>query len=215
MIRSVSIAAIVGGLLSFAGSAGAQQQSLRPVSNASLFSVTPYAGYMAFGDFVKGPVGTSLSMKNGAVYGAQLAMQVTPNVAIVGNVAHSSTSLQAGVPFLNGLNIGSSSMWLYDGGLQLDIPTGNSVRAVKPFVQVGAGAIRYQLSPASFLKTDATNFAFNAGVGVDYQMSRAVGLRLSAKDYMGKFDVQEATSLKVNTPLAHNWALTAGLRIGF
>ncbi len=215
MIRSVSIAAIVGGLLSLAGSAGAQQQSLRPISNGSLFSVTPYAGYMAFGDFVKGPVGTSLSMKNGAVYGAQLAMQVTPNVAIVGNVAHSSTSLQAGVPFLNGLNIGSSSMWLYDGGLQLDIPTGNSVRAVTPFVQVGAGAIRYQVSPADFLKTDATNFAFNAGVGVDYQMSRAVGLRLSAKDYMGKFDVQEATSLKVNTPLAHNWALTAGLRIGF
>jgi hypothetical protein len=31
---------------------------------------------------------------------------------------------------------------------------------------------------------------------------------------MGKFDVQEATSLKVNTPLVHNWALTAGLRIG-
>jgi len=214
MIRSVSIAAIVGGLLSFAGSAGAQQ-NLRPVSNGSLFSVTPYAGYMAFGDFVKGPVGTSLSMKNGAVYGAQLAMQVTPNVAIVGNVAHSSTSLQAGVPFLNGLNVGGASMWLYDGGLQFDIPTGSSARPVKPFVQVGAGAIRYEVSPADFLKTDATNFAFNAGVGVDYQMSRAVGLRLSAKDYVGKFDVKEATSLKVNTPMVHNWALTAGLRIGF
>lgn len=214
MIRSVSFAAIVGGLLSFAGAAGAQQ-NLRPVSSEPLFSVTPYAGYMTFGDFVKGPVGTSLSMKNGAVYGAQLAMQITPSLAIVGNVAHSSTSLEAGVPFLNGLDVGSSSMWLYDGGLQLDIPTGSARSPVKPFVQVGAGAIRYQVAPASFLETDATNFAFNAGVGVDYQMSRAVGLRLSAKDYMGKFDVREATSLNVNTPMAHNFAITAGLRIGF
>lgn len=214
MIRSVSLAAIVGGLISFAGSAGAQQM-LRPVSVDPLFSITPYAGYMTFGDFVKGPLGTSLSMKNGAVYGAQLTMQIAPNLAIVGNVAHSSTSLQAGVPFLNGLNIGSASMWLYDGGLQFDIPTGGSAIPVKPFVQVGAGAVRYQVSPASFLKTDATNFAFNAGVGVDYQMSRAVGLRLAAKDYVGKFDVREATSLNVNTPMVHNWALTAGLRIGF
>jgi hypothetical protein len=214
MNRSVSFAAIACGLIAFAGSAGAQQ-NLRPVANGSLFSVTPYAGYMAFGDFVKGPVGTSLSMKNGAVYGAQLAMQITPNLALVGNVAHSSTSLQAGVPFLNGLDVGSSSMWLYDGGLQLDIPTGSSSIPVKPFVQAGAGAIRYQVSPADFLKTDATNFAFNAGVGFDYQMSRAVGLRLLAKDYMGRFDVKEATSLNVNTPMVHNWALTAGLRIGF
>lgn len=214
MIRSVGIAAMIGGLLSFAGPAGAQQ-NLRPVSSGSLFSVTPYVGYMAFGDFLKGPVGTSLSMKNGAVYGAQLGMQITPNLAIVGNVAHASTSLQAGVPFLSGLDVGSSSMWLYDGGLQFDIPTGGSHLPVKPFVQVGAGAIRYQVSPADFLKTDATNFAFNAGVGVDYQMSRAVGLRLFAKDYMGKFDLREATSLSMNTPMAHNFAITAGLRIGF
>jgi len=216
MIRSVRLAAVAGGLVAFAVGTGARaQQNLRPVSSGSLFSVTPYAGYMAFGDFVQGPVGTSISMKNGALYGAQLAMQVTPNVAIVGNVAHSSTSLQAGVPFLNGLDVGSSSMWLYDGGLQFDIPTGSSGLPVKPFVQVGAGAMHYQLSPADFLKTDATNFAFNAGVGLDYAMSRAVALRLSAKDYLGKFDVREATSLKVNTPMAHNWALTAGLRIGF
>jgi opacity protein-like surface antigen len=214
MTRFVSIATTLAGLLSFAGSLGAQQ-NLRPVSNGTLFNVTPYAGYMVFGDFVKGPVGTSLSMKNGAVYGAQLGMQITPNIAIVGNVAHSSTNLQAGVPFLNDLNVGSSSMWLYDGGLQFDIPTGESSIPVKPFVQVGAGAIHYKVGAADFLTTDATNFAFNAGAGLDYQMSSAVGFRLSAKDYIGKFDVREATSLEMNTPTVHNWALTAGLRIGF
>lgn len=214
MTRFVRFAAIVGGSIFFAVAAGAQQ-NLRPVASRSLMSVTPYAGYMSFGDFVRGPLGTSLSMKSGAVYGAQLAMQITPNVALVGNVAHASTSLQAGVPFLSGLDVGSASMWLYDGGLQLDIPTGGSGLPLTPFVQVGAGAVRYQLAPADFLKTDATNFAFNAGVGFDYSMSKAVGLRLSARDYMGKFDVREATTLNVNTPMSHNWAFTAGLRIGF
>ena len=213
MTRFVTITGTLAGLLSFAGSLGAQQ-NLRAISNGSLFNVTPYAGYMVFGDFVKGPVGTSLSMKNGLVYGAQLGMQITPNIALIGNVAHSSTSLQAGVPFLNDLNVGSSSMWLYDGGLQFDIPTGSST-PVKPFVQVGAGAVRYQVGAADFLKTDATNFAFNAGAGVDYQMSPALGFRLSAKDYIGKFDVREATSINMNTPTVHNWALTAGIRVGF
>lgn len=214
MTRLVTIAATLAGFASFAGSLGAQQ-NLRPVSSGPLFNVTPYGGYMVFGDFIKGPVGTSVSMKNGAVYGAQLGMQITPNIALIGNVAHSSSNLQVGVPFLNNLNVGSSSMWLYDGGLQFDIPTGHSNMPVKPFVQVGAGAIRYEVGAADFLKTTATNFAFNAGAGVEYQMTPGFGLRLSAKDYIGKFDVQEATSINMDTRTVHNWALTAGLRVGF
>lgn len=214
MIRLVTIAATLAGFVSFAGPLGAQQ-NLRPISNGTLFNVTPYGGYMAFGDFVKGPVGTTLSMKNGPLYGLQLGMQITPNIALVGNVAHSSSNLQVGVPFLNDLNVGSSSMWLYDGGLQFDIPTGRSNTPVKPFVQVGAGAIRYEVGAADLLETNATNFAFNAGAGIEYRMTPGFGLRLSAKDYIGKFDVREATSINVDTRTVHNWALTAGLRLGF
>jgi hypothetical protein len=214
MTRFVNIAAMFAGFVSFAGSLSAQQ-NLRPVSSGTLFNVTPYAGYMVFGDFVKGPVGTSVSMKNGAVYGAQLGMQITPNIAIVGNVAHSSSNLQVGVPILNDLNVGSSSMWLYDGGLQLDIPTGESNIPVKPFVQVGAGAIRYKVGATDFLETTASNFAFNAGAGLEYQMTPAFGLRVFAKDYIGKFDLDEATSIDMDSRTMHNWALTAGLRVGF
>lgn len=214
MTRLVTIAATLAGIFSLAGSLGAQQ-NLRPVPTGTLFSVTPYAGYMAFGDFVRGPVGTTLSMKSGAVYGAELAMQITPNIALIGNVAHSSSNLQVGVPLFNDLNVGSSSMWLYDGGLQFDIPTGRSALPVKPFVQVGAGAIRYEVGAADFLTTTATNFAFNAGAGLEYRMTPAVGFRVSAKDYIGRFDVREAAAINTNTPIVHNWALTAGLRVGF
>lgn len=214
MNRLVTFAATLAGFVSVTGALGAQQ-NLRPVSPSTPLNIMPYAGYMAFGDFVKGPVGTTLSMGNGALYGAQVGLRITPGIALIGNVARSSSNLQVGLPFLNEVNIGSSSMWLYDGGLEFDIPTRYSKSAVKPFVQVGAGAIHYDVSAGDVLETTATNFAFNAGAGLEYQMTPAFGFRLSAKDYIGKFDVREATSINMDTRTVHNWAFTAGLRVGF
>ena len=34
------------------------------------------------------------------------------------------------------------------------------------------------------------------------------------KDYIGKFDAREATSINVGTKTTHNWAVSAGLRLG-
>jgi hypothetical protein len=113
-------------------------QGLRPVQNGSVFQLTPYAGYMMFGKFLEGPVGTSLSTKNSPVYGAQLGVQVAPNVALYGNVGYASTNLQVGAPILGHVNVGDSKVWMYDGGLQLDIPV-SEFSPVKPFVQAGAG----------------------------------------------------------------------------
>lgn len=214
MLKQMTVAAALAALVA---AAPARAQGIRPVpEQQSLFTFTPYAGYMIFGDFLKGPVGTTLSTKNGPVYGVQAGMYVAPNVAILGNVAYSSSNLQVGLPFLGGVGVGNANVWLYDGDLQFEIPTrsvGSTV--VKPFVQVGAGAMRYDIDAASILKTKATNFAWNAGAGLDVRMSPTVGLRLMAKDYIGKFDFKEATSLNVQGRTAQNWALTAGLKIGF
>jgi hypothetical protein len=38
---------------------------------------------------------------------------------------------------------------------------------------------------------------------------------LIAKDYIGKFNFQDATQLDVQGQTAHNWALSAGLRFNF
>jgi hypothetical protein len=35
-----------------------------------------------------------------------------------------------------------------------------------------------------------------------------------AKDYIGKFDAHEATSVNVNTETSHNWTVSAGVRLG-
>ncbi len=201
---------IVGAVLGFAAlsasSAGAQ---LAP--RAGQLEIAPYAGYMVFGNLVDGPLGTSLRTSDAPLFGAQLAVTLTPGISLVGNVAHSNTAIEAGVPLLGGVELADSKVWMFDGGLQLGLAP--SART-SPFVQVGAGVMRHDIKVGP-VSTDATNFALNAGVGVDVQMARNVAMRLMAKDYYGKFDFEEAALIDVGGERTHNFALTAGLKIGF
>jgi hypothetical protein len=177
------------------------------------FSITPYAGYMKFGNFANGPLGTSLRNAGAAVYGAELGLGLAPAVALVGNIAYSQPDLEVGAPIIGGLSVGQSSVLLYDAGLRLRVPTGGAL-PISPFVQAGAGAIRQSVS-VSPVSTHATNFAYNIGAGADVAIAPRVGLQLMAKDYIGKFDAKEATGINVDTKTTHNWAVSAGLRLGF
>jgi hypothetical protein len=201
---------IVGAMLAAAAlaasGAGAQ---LAP--KAERLQIAPYAGYMVFGNLIDGPLGTSLRTADAPLYGAQLGLVLTPGISLVGNVAHSSTSIEAGVPLLGGVELADSKVWIYDAGLQLGL---SSASRTAPFVQVGAGAMRHSVSVGP-VNTKATNFALNAGVGVDVQMGQNVAMRLMAKDYYGKFDFEEAALIDVGGERTHNFALTAGLKIGF
>jgi hypothetical protein len=81
-------------------------------------------------------------------------------------------------------------------------------------VQVGAGGMRYNVKVAGFSRT-ASNLAFNAGLGADVPLGRNLGLRLFAKDYIGKFDVNEAAGVDYEAKTSHNIALSAGLKLQF
>jgi len=197
--------------------AHAQRSSTAGVASAPapLIQLTPYAGYMFFGDFLKGPVGTSISSASGPMYGAQLGVNLSPNVSLIGNVARASGDLKVGIPFLGGVSVGQSSAWMYDAGIQLGTSLGERSRLpITPFVQVGAGAIRYEVG-SSLLKTNATNFAANAGLGADIGLGNRISLRVLAKDYIGKFDVKQATSLDVQSTTSHNIGLSGGLKVEF
>ena len=106
-------------------------------------------------------------------------------------------------------------MLMYDGGQQLDVPvTSISGMSLAPFIQAGAGAMRYEISE-SFLSTTSTNFAANVGVGADVALAKDIGLRLMAKDYIGKFDFNDATFVDLEGKTANNFAFSAGLRLSF
>ena len=189
----------------------------RPVAvdGSTLFEVTPYAGYLIFGNYLTGPLGTSLTNAPAPIYGAQLGMKISPNVSLIGNLATASSDIRIGVPFLGGIPVAKSSVVLYDAGLQLDIPVTSAYGATfSPFLQAGVGALRYDITE-SIVSTTATNLAGNIGGGADIAVGRGIGLRLMAKDYIGTFDFQEATSFDVSAGTTHNLALSAGVRFSF
>lgn len=177
------------------------------------FGITPYAGYMKFGTIVNGPLGTSVRGAAGPVIGAEAALGLTPGLALVGNVAYASSDLEVGVPVLGGLSFGRSSALLYDAALRLSVPLDAGGSVITPFVQAGAGAMRQEIEVAP-VATRSTNFAYNLGAGVELPLGERLGLQLMAKDYIGKFDVREATAVDLEAETAHNWSLSAGVRLG-
>jgi opacity protein-like surface antigen len=181
-------------------------------SSGASFGLTPYAGYIKFGSLVSGPFGTNLRNGGSAVYGAEAQLGLGRAVALVGNVAYSQPNLEIGAPLIGGLSVGRSSVLLYDAALRLRIPVTAGL-PISPFVQGGAGAVRqsFDIGPAS---THETNFAYNVGAGADIGLAPRLGLQLMVKDYIGRFDAREATSINVDTKTTHNWAVSAGLRLG-
>ena len=179
-------------------------------------AISPYAGYMTFGELVDGPLNTTLKSKAAPIYGVQLNLPLGNTVSVFGNVGYTEPDLSVGLPILGTINFGKSTVWLYDAGLQLSAPGyGTGDRGIFPFVQVGAGAMKYNVDVSGFTR-NATNTAFNAGFGVDIPFAQNIGLRLVAKDYIGKFDFQEAMQVDiVDAKTSHNVALSAGLKLAF
>jgi hypothetical protein len=183
--------------------------------SGTVLHVSPYVGYMVFGDYLKGPLGTSLTNAPGVLYGTQVGLSLAPNLSLLGNVGYTSSDIRVGIPFLGGVSVGHSSMLIYDAGLEYNLGSSKAGAAqLSPFVQAGVGAIRYNIDE-SIIQTNATNFAGNVGVGADFALSKGMALRVLAKDYIGKFNFQDATGLGISGETAHNFALSAGLRFDF
>jgi hypothetical protein len=194
--------------------AAAQSRGPAPVAN-TVFQATPYVGYMIFGDYLSGPLGTSVTNAPAPVFGAQLGMKLAPNLSLIGNVATASSDIQAGIPILGGVSLAQSRVQMFDAGLELALPIASmSGTAMTPFIQAGAGAMRYDITQ-SFITTSSTNFAANVGLGADVSVGRGVGVRVMAKDYIGQFDLQQATYLDVGTNTTQSFAFSAGVRLSF
>jgi len=175
--------------------------------------LTPYAGYLVTGNWYDGPVGTSIATTNASMIGAQGAIPLTKGVSLVGNLAYASGELRIGLPLVGGVNVGSANTWLYDAGLELGGLAGRST-GIAPFVQGGIGGMTNDIE-ASVFQIRASNVAYTAGVGVDVGVSEALALRVQAKDWIGRFNTEDAVGFRAEGNLAHNWALTAGVKLRF
>ena len=198
----------------FSGAAVISAAAQAPLSGTVLH-VSPYVGYMVFGNYISGPLGTSLTNEPAPMYGTQVGLSLSPELSLVGNVAYTSSDFKVGIPFLGGVSVGHSNMLVYDANLEYSLATSiGGALPFTPFVQAGAGAIKYDIT-ASVLTTHATNFAGNVGIGADMAVGKAMALRVLAKDYIGKFNFNDATGLGISGNTAHNWAFSAGLRFDF
>jgi hypothetical protein len=177
--------------------------------------LTPYVGFLASGSIANGPYGLQVGNAGAPVYGVQLGINLTPNIAVVGNVGYADSELEAGLPIIGGYSFADSKVLMYDGGLQLRFPalTGSGTGIV-PFVEGGVGAIRNELTVGP-VRTTSTNVAFIAGGGLDLQLTNALGVRVMAKDHMSRFDFGEAIGIQNEGRRAHNWVLGVGLNIGW
>jgi hypothetical protein len=175
--------------------------------------LTPFAGYLITGDWYDGPVGTSIAATNAPMLGAQGAIPLTRGISLVGSLAYASGDLRVGLPLLGGVNVGSAKTWMYDAALELGGQSTRS-RGIAPFVTGGIGGMTNDIK-ASVFETRATNVAFTAGVGVDVGVSEGFALRIQAKDWIGRFNSEDAVGFRAQGNLAHNWALTAGVKLRF
>ena len=176
-------------------------------------SLTPYAGYLVTGKWYDGPVGTNLSTTNAPMVGLHAGIPITRGISLVGSVGYASGDLRVGLPIIGGVNVGTAKMWLYDAGVELGGLAGKS-RGLAPYVTAGIGGMTNDIEN-TFFSTRASNLAYTAGVGIDVGLADAFALRVQAKDYIGKFDSQEAVGFNVDGNLTHNWALTAGVKLKF
>ena len=83
-----------------------------------------------------------------------------------------------------------------------------------PFVQLGGGAIRREVSVAGITGT-TTDFQVSGGVGADIPIAGNFELRLLAKDHYGKADFGAVGELQARTKDIHTLALTGGVRFTF
>jgi len=220
MKRFIVSAAVVAALVA---PASASAQAGMPVTSArGSFYLQPYAGYMVFGQLADLGNNADYSNEDGPIYGVQAGYSFSPNISLLGNFAYSRTKAVIKIPNATNLNLsGDLGLWLYDADLQFRLPflTGQGSSTVSPFVQVGAGAVKVSADADDFGASGPTNVAFNFGGGVDWQISRGIGVRLMVKDYLTSLKWDELddvdNDIRSDSRIANNLAFSAGLNFGF
>ena len=210
---------LVATLASAALATPALAQESMVTGRQSTFSVTPYAGYMFFGELAETSPTSNLSNEDGFMFGAQAKIRMTSRWAVYGNAAYSKTQFEDEQDEGVGGNpiSGDIGYFLGDLGLEYRLPFSFQGGNVGPFVQGGVGAVKYSPDSDDLNADGTTNVAFNVGAGIDFNVG-PVGLQLMLKDYITSLDWDQVRNVDTNIDgdrVANNLALTLGAHINF
>ena len=223
---------LVGAVLA-ATVAAAPSYAQAPVTagGPSLF-VSPYAGYVTFGELADLGGDAEFSLEDGFLFGGQAGFSFTPNVAIIGNLGYTKSKFVAkdiqtgtgGTQDINLFNNEDLGVFMYDATLQLKLPfLANRMGGnIAPFVQAGLGQVRYSYDVDDIFDESQTetNLYIPLGVGVDLNVMRSLGLRLMVRDHITSQQFQNLEDLNDTyrngrSDTAHNFTYTVGLNFGF
>ena len=56
---------------------------------------------------------------------------------------------------------------------------------------------------------------YTGGVGLDLGLVERFAFRAQAKNWVSRFDSEDAVGFRAEGNLTHNWALTAGIKLTF
>jgi opacity protein-like surface antigen len=221
------LAATVAAAPSYAQTAGTPVTS----GGGSLF-LSPYVGYITFGELADLGGDAEFSLEDGLYYGAQAGVSFSPNVALIGNLGYSKTKFVAkdiqtgtGQQDINLFNNTDVGAFFYDATLQFKLPfLANAMGSnIAPFVQAGLGAVRYSQDSDLFDGNEqgtSTNLQIPLAIGVDVNVRPALGLRFMVRDQItsqqfNNLDDLNETYRNNRADTAHNFAYTVGLNFGF
>ena len=186
------------------------------------FYVSPYAGYMWFGDLFDFGNDAEFTNDDAAIFGVQAGVSFSPNFSLIGNFGRVKSNFELqqdtdpDIPTSDKL-----AVFLYDANLQFRVPfIANRMGSwIAPVAQLGVGAMKYTFDTDDINGEGETNIAFNVGLGGDFQLMKAIGARIMVKDYITSLSWTDVGAVDFNddvkSNVAHNIALTFGLNFGF
>ncbi len=205
-----------------AAPAGAQESVVQS-GKPSVFHITPYVGYVIFGDYFETTNGLEYTNDNTGIFGVEAGLDISRAVSIVGNFGYMKTNFEFERGGTAPAEIPASAdvgIFAYDANLRLKLPITMGMTSIAPYVQAGIGQFRYSFDTDDFNAEDATsNMAYNIAVGTTFKFA-GVGLRGEVKDYITSLDWQRPSDANDFNDIeggrtAHNWAISLGLTIGF
>ena len=186
------------------------------------FYVSPYAGYMWFGDLFEFQPDVEYTNEDAAIFGVQAGVSFSPNFSLIGNFGRVKSHFEVQPSGQPDQRVSDDmAVFLYDANLQFRVPfIANRMGSwIAPVGQIGVGAAKYTFDTDDVASDGETNVAFNFGLGADFQLMKAIGARIMIKDYITSLSWTSADNVdftdEVSDNVAHNWALTFGLNFGF